>query len=423
MHDGLVPAASSSLPATWPADRSFVFGQADLVLSTVTLSCKVRPAAKAFLEQAAREVNRVWNFCNATTYKAWHGRYGGTRKWLSAFDLSPLLVGCGDVFDKIGIDVAQNVAAEHATRRSQFKTSKLKWRKSGGTRKSPGWIPFKAANLRFKVNKTTGKTKVCFYGKTIGLFNADYLLDQVRLAKQGVGKIRAGNFAQDALGDWYLNVVVDKVEAPLAPLLGDDSSVGYDPGFKAALTGSDGSILATGFYRELEPKIAQAQSTGHKRQAKRLARQVRRRRLDARNKFCRQVVDTYARIWVGDVSAPQLASSGLKGHGKSVHDAAFGAAYATLEAMGHRAGRVVEKVSEYNSTRRCSSCQALTGPTGLDACVVRQWVCAACGTHHDRDLNSGENIRHTGETGRQACFDYRDHVAAPRYWRPFAGTR
>ena len=133
MHDGLVPAASSCLPATWPAHRSFVFGQADLVLSTVTLSCKVRPAAKAFLEQAAREVNRVWNFCNATTYKAWHGRYGGTRKWLSAFELSPLLAGCGDVFDKIGIDVAQAVSAACGTHHDRDANSGENIRHTGET--------------------------------------------------------------------------------------------------------------------------------------------------------------------------------------------------------------------------------------------------------------------------------------------------
>ena len=424
MHDGLAHNRQGLKPAAWPASTSFVFGQDDLVVSTLTLSCKVRPQARAFLDQAAREVNQVWNFCNATTHKSWHGRYGGTRRWLSAFDLSPLLVGCGEVFDKIGIDVAQCVSAEHAVRRNQFKKCKLRWRKSGGSRKSPGWIPFKAPNLRFKVDKRTGKIKVCFLGKTIGLFNADHLLDQYRLAKQGAGRLRAGSFSQDTVGDWYLNVVVDKVELQLAPVKGPNSSIGYDPGFRAAMTGSDGSVLDSGHYRAQEPAIAQAQKTGHKKKAKRLNRKARRQRTDTRNKFCRSAVDDHARLWVGNLSARKMTRSGLRGHGKSVHDAAFGAAYTTLEAMGRRAGRVVEKVNECNSTRRCSSCQALTGPSGLDACVVRQWTCSQCGVFHDRDVCSGENLRHTGETGWQnRSPGDRVQPAAPRYWRPFAGTR
>ena len=424
MKNGLVPAANA-LPADWPAGRSFVFEQADLVVSTLTVQCKVRSPAWAWLDQAAREVNQVWNFCNATSFKAAYGRYGGSKRWLSGYDMGKLLAGVGDCFDKIGIDVAQAVAAEHATRRNQFKKSKLRFRKSGGSRKSLGWVPFKGINLRFKVSKQDpAKIKVSFFGKTIGLFNAERLLRFVRLANQGVGKVKAGSFSQDSLGHWYLNVAVDQVEAALPPLLGPSSSVGLDPGQINAMTGSDGSVLPSRHYRKMEPTIQRAQKHGHKEQAKRGHRKARRQRLDARNKFCRQVINEVARVWVGDLPPKKMARSKLKGQAKSIHDSAIGAAYTTLEAMGHRAGRVVEKVSEKDSTRRCSSCQALTGPSGLISCDVRQWVCSACGADHDRDRNSGENLRHLGETEWQnRSPSDRAKAVAPRYWRPFAGTR
>jgi len=423
MKDGLV-STQTSLPTKWPEAVPFVFGQADLVVSTLTLSSKVRPSCKAWLEQAAREVNQVWNFCNATSDKAWHGRYGGTRKWFSAFDMNALLAGCGEGFQQIGIDTAQCVSAEHATRRSQFKKSKLRWRKSGGSKRSLGWVPFKAPNLRFKVDKKEpSRIKVCFLGKSIRLFNAERLLDVYRLAQQGVGKLRAGNFSQDAVGDWYLNVVIDRVELQLTPVLGPESSIGLDPGQITAMTGSDGRALRSRRYREMEPKVQQAQKRAHPGRAKRLSRRVKRQRLDDRNKFCRGVVTDYARVWVGDLSPKKFAQSKLKGQSKSIHDAALGAAYATLESMGHRAGRVVGKVNERNSTRCCSNCQALTGPTGLDGNVVRHWACAACGTAHDRDRNSGENLRHAGEMGWQNRLSDPGKSVAPRHWRPFAGTR
>ena len=54
-----VPALEGvALPADWPAERSFVFGQADLVVSTLALQSKVQKNAYAWLEQAAREVNQ-----------------------------------------------------------------------------------------------------------------------------------------------------------------------------------------------------------------------------------------------------------------------------------------------------------------------------------------------------------------------------
>ena len=484
MNDVRVPAPKGFvLPAAWPAERSFVFGQGDLVVSTLTLQSRVQKSVYPWLEQAAREVNLVWNHANETSYRAWNN-YTGKRKWLSAFDISDLFTGCGDVFEKVGIDTAQCVIAEHATRRNQFSRSKLNWRKSGGSRRSLGWVPFKEPNLRFSLGDAHGKRvvlkgdkqpvvpawpkqqddesdegykarraafapirdqaemalqaweyrriraatkiKVSFLGKSIRLFNGNRLLEAYKLARQGAGRIRAGNFAQDAVGDWYLNVVVDRVELQLAPVLGENASAGFDPGQVDALTGSDGRVLRSRRYREMEPAIQQAQRRGHKKQAKRLNRKAKRQRQDDRNKFCRGVVDDFGRIWVGDLSAQKMARSKLKGQAKSVHDAAYGGAFSTLEAMGHRAGRVVEKVSEWNSTRRCSSCQALTGPAGLDNCVVRQWACTACGARHQRDQNSGENLRHTGELGWQhrSLADRAAGIAAPRYWlRPFAGTR
>jgi len=60
---------------------------------------------------------------------------------------------------------------------------------------------------------------------------------------------------------------------------------------------------------------------------------------------------------------------------------------------GQQAGRCVLIVSERNTTRACSSCQALSGPTGLDALVVRSWMCSECGVTHDRDVNAAINIR------------------------------
>jgi transposase len=76
---------------------------------------------------------------------------------------------------------------------------------------------------------------------------------------------------------------------------------------------------------------------------------------------------------------------------KSVLDAGWGMLKTQLQYKGQQAGRSVMIVSERDSTRTCSDCKALTGPTGLDMLVVRTWVCSACGVTHDRDVNSARN--------------------------------
>jgi len=250
-------------------------------------------------------------------------------------------------------------------------------------------------------------------GKTIRLFNEAYLFDAVRTAQERGLKIGQGSFSQDALGDWYLNVPVETPVVYVEPLYGPDSSVGLDPGCKAAMTASDGTALRSRRYRDMEPKIQQAQKTGHKKKAKRLNRKVRRQRLDDRNKFSHTQVKRYARVWAGDIKPQKMIRRGLKGHAKSIHDASWGACIRTLKAMGQRAGRVVEVVSERDSTRRCSHCEALTGPRGLRETVVRNWVCSACEAHHDRDVNAAENIRQRGEALRREAFSLLDSVSRP----------
>jgi transposase len=55
------------------------------------------------------------------------------------------------------------------------------------------------------------------------------------------------------------------------------------------------------------------------------------------------------------------------------------------------------EVPSKNSTRTCSNCEALTGPTGWDMMTVRHWKCSGCGTKHDRDINAAVNTLILGQ--------------------------
>ena len=158
----------------------------------------MKSEAYGWLNAAAVEVNQVWNFANATSYKAARP-FAGPAKWLSAYDLDKLTAGATECFERIGSDTIQRVNAEFATRRRQFKKTKLRWRVSRGSRRSLGWIPFKAVQLKRK-----GKS-LRFSGKAFRVFERDRL--------EGV-QWKSGCFAQDAVGDWWLCVAVDLPVAP-----------------------------------------------------------------------------------------------------------------------------------------------------------------------------------------------------------------
>ena len=223
-----------------------------------------------------------------------------------------------------------------------------------------------------------------FSGKAFRVFERELL--------EGV-TWKSGCFAQDAVGDWWLCLAVERqILQSFAP----KEAVGIDLGLKDIAATSDGDKLQAGhFYRNIEQNIANAQRRGHKRQAKRLHRTAARRRKDALHKFSRKIVNDYQIIKIGDVSSLKLAKTRMA---KSVLDAGWGILKTQLQYKGQQAGRSVIIVSERDSTRTCSDCKALTGPTGLDMLVVRTWVCSACGVTHDRDVNSARNHLSAGSS-------------------------
>jgi putative transposase len=344
-------------------------------LFTRTLRLKVRFESHAWLNAAAIEVNQIFNYCNEASWLA-ATRTDSKRKWLSGFDLCNLTAGASQYFERIGADSIQRVCVEYAQKRLAAKRRKLRWRVSRGARRSLGWIPFKAASLKRK-----GRS-LRFCGKSFRVFEARRL-DGVQWGQ--------GCFAQDAVGDWWLCLPEQYV---VEPTVVTDEYVGIDLGLKDTAVTSEGERLECGrFYRKLESKISQAQRHGHRNQAKRLHRKAARCRADALHKFSRKIVNQYGCIFVGDVSSTKLVKTRMA---KSVLDSGWGMLKRMLQYKGEHAGRSVIVVSERNTTRACSFCGALTGPTGKDMLAVRHWECSECGAEHDRDKNAAGNILGVG---------------------------
>ena len=126
--------------------------------------------------------------------------------------------------------------APSTLRRKQFKKTKLRWRVSNpkSSKYSLGWIPFKAAALRYR------NGQVHFSG--LGPLS---LWDSYGLSNFELGP---GSFSEDARGRWYLNVTV---KVPLAPTVSSNRVAGIDLGLKTAATTSDGAQLEAKHYHRL----------------------------------------------------------------------------------------------------------------------------------------------------------------------------
>ena len=379
---------------------------------TTTLKLKVQPDDYAWLNAAAVEVNRVFNYCNeVSAQQAARWRLGSPCKRLSGYDLCYLTAGYTEFTDYIGADTIQRVCTEYANKRAAAGKARLSWRVSNPDhpKHSLGWVPWKAGSIALT------DAGIKFAGKHFRVFERERLTDlpvpaPVTTKGGNQRQPRAwldGCFAQDAVGDWYLCLPVKTGEP--APLNLPDS-VGIDPGLKDIATDSDGwRVPAPRFGRKAQERLAQLQRPKGARRDRRRTRgskaltrahrKVARQRRDFTHKASARTVKRAlkrgnGRIFIGDVSAQKLAQTRMA---KSVLDACWGAYRLQIQYKCQKAGIEAHVVSERFSTQICSCCGALSGPKGQAGLAIREWTCAECGAIHDRDVNSARVIRSRGD--------------------------
>ena len=343
---------------------------------TKTLKVRVRDRHCALLNSMAKSVNFAWNYVNELSHRSIKER----GVFLSAYDMHPYTKGASK---ELGLhsQTLQSIAAEYVTRRKQFKKARLNWRKSGGVRRSLGWIPVNTGAAQWK------NGQVYHNGHYFKVWDS-YGLSQY--------KFRSASFNEDARGRWYFNVVVD---VEVEPTKGQER-IGIDLGLADTATCSDGTKLEAGrFYRGLEEKLAVAQRARNKTQVKTLHAKIANRRKDALHKFSRTLVNRCGEIYVGNVSSLKLVKTKVA---KSVLDAGWGQLKTMLEYKCAHAGIVFKEVNEAYTTQTCSNCGTLpeSRPKGIAGLGIREWTCE-CGVTHDRDVNAAKNILAVGH-GRLA---------------------
>ena len=336
-------------------------------MKTKTLKSRVRDKHIPLLRDMAGSVNFVWNYINELSIRNIkdHG------KFLSAYDIHPFTKGAGK---ELGLhsQTLQCIASEYATRRKQFKKSKLKWRKTGGDKRSLGWIPVNTKASSWK------NGQVFHNGHYFKIWDSHGLADY---------KFRSASFNEDSRGRWYFNVVVS-----CEPKKSNGkTSVGIDLGCKEAATTSDGEVLTGRWYRAQEQELAKAQRANKKKRVKAIHASIKNKRNDALHKFSHDLVKQNGAIFVGNVNAKAIAKTKMA---KSSLDAGWSMLKTMLEYKCSHAGIIFEEVNESYTTQTCSSCGSLpdSRPKGIAGLGIREWTCSDCGDTHDRDVNAAKNI-------------------------------
>lgn len=348
-----------------------------MALHTKTLRIRIKDKHASVLRQWAFEVNQVWNAANALSAEySWVPipGVGYLSCDTSEFDLNTELKGIrAERGLSIGAATVQSVIAQHAKLRRQFRKNKLQWRCFSGAKRALGWVPFKAAGIKL----VNGQIRFC--GQFFGVW------DSYGLSSYELG---TGSFSEDALGRWYFNTTVEVEAKPSA----GTKSVGIDLGLKTTATCSDGTVLERRrITDEFAVQLAVAQRANKSKRVKAIHARIKNSRNDAIHKFTTMLVVNYGAIFVGDVSSKALVKTKMA---KSVLDTGWGMLKAKLKYKAMARSVVFEEVPEKYTTQSCSCCRQIVdnSPKGRAGLGIREWICAGCGTLHDRDVNAAKNI-------------------------------
>lgn len=344
--------------------------QPPVLYKTFSFRVKDSSSRKELVRQG-NAVNTVWNYCNEISVKS--AQRGP--KWVTKRQLEELTRGSSRELG-LSSQAIQQVIAEFIARRRAAGRPRLRWRASHGTRRSLGWIPFTNQDIAIE-------------GSLALLRGRKFRLWKHRELE---GRIKSGNFSQDARGRWYCNLVCE-IEQPAAPV-NRTKVVGIDLGLRtAAVAHNAPNLEQSRFYRDLEGKLAEAQRRGRRRLVKTIHAKIANRRKDSLHKYSRAVVNDAGAVFVGNVSSSWQTQVG---NGKTVLDVSWASLKTMLRYKCDHAGVVFAEVDEKNTTRTCSACLNIGGPRGHEGLSIRQWVCGDCGTVHDRDGNAAINIARLG---------------------------
>lgn len=190
---------------------------------------------------------------------------------------------------------------------------------------------------------------------------------------------------------------------------------GIDLGVRELVVSNGDRFQVPREYRRAERRLKRAQqsvsrkekgSKNHQKAKAKVAR-IHYRTACIRSNWQHQVttrlVNDYATLVIEDLNVAGMKKN--RSLAKSISDVGFGELRRQIEYKAAQSGtEVVVADRWFPSSKMCSVCGTRTKSLPLH---IREWDCAGCGAHHDRDLNAAINLRNLAVSSTvSACGEF-----------------
>jgi len=272
------------------------------------------------------------------------------------------------------------------------------------------FVNFFKGNCNFPKYKTKSKSKKSFKNPNGLLVKIKgnkicfpRFMEGVRFVQDRVfdGVIKSSTVSCTATGKYYISLLVE-TGAKMQPKVPTDSAIGIDLGIKDFIVTSEGvkyenpKHLKNNLQRlkVLQRRLSKKKKGSANRDKARhkvalLHEKIANCRKDFLHKLSSQLVNNHDCIVMEDLNVKGM----LKNHklAQSISDVSWSEFERQLKYKCDWYGKTLYQIPRFEpSTKTCNNCKSINDTLTL---ADREWVCANCGTLHDRDINAAKNIK------------------------------